>query len=144
MLYKIRHEVVCTNNCTMKLQPGVARQRRDHTYQYVQPRCRTQYQQQLFHHEQSTIGITYPRALWRPQPSTLSCQGPPNRLHSFCCFFVVVFFSADLPFKSDRIINLLIAVSLTEDDEEEALSHANKSSLWSKSGSYKLTCSATM
>ena len=48
MLYKIRHKLVCTNNFTMKLQPAVARQRRGYTYQYVQPRCRTQYQQQSF------------------------------------------------------------------------------------------------
>ena len=48
MLYKIRHKLVCTNNFTVKLQPAVARQRRGHTYQYVQPRCRTQYQQQSF------------------------------------------------------------------------------------------------
>ena len=48
MLYKIRHELVCMNNMTEKLQPAVARQRRGHIYQYVQPRCRTQYQQQSF------------------------------------------------------------------------------------------------
>ena len=48
MLYKIRHKLVCTNNLTTKLQPAVARQRRGHNYQYVQPRCRTQYQQQPF------------------------------------------------------------------------------------------------
>ena len=48
MLYTIQHELVCTNNMTMKLQPAVARQRKGHTYQYVQPRCRTQYQQQSF------------------------------------------------------------------------------------------------
>ena len=29
------------------------------------------------------------------------------------------FRNADLPFKSDRIINLLIAVALTEEEEEE-------------------------
>ena len=56
-------------------------------------------------------------------------------LFLFCLFVVVVFFwgggcllvfvflfffalSADLPFKSDRIINLLIAVVLTEEEEE--------------------------
>ena len=40
-----------------------------------------------FYLEQSKIGITYPRPLWRPQPSTLSCLGPPNRLHRFFFFF---------------------------------------------------------
>ena len=48
MLYKIRHKLVCMNNFTMKLQPAVSWQRRGHSYQYVQPRCRTQYQQQSF------------------------------------------------------------------------------------------------
>ena len=51
-----------------------------------------------------------------PQPSTLLCQGPPNRLHSF--LFVFFFFcNANLPFKSDRIINSLIAVAVTEEEE---------------------------
>ena len=64
------------------------------------------------------IGITYPRPLWRPQPSTLLCQGPPNRLHRWG--FVVFFFrNANLPFKSDRIMNLLIAVAGTEEEKEE-------------------------
>ena len=71
-----------------------------------------------FYLEQSKIGITYPRVQWRLQPSTLLCQGPPNRLHRG---FLVVFFSssANLPFKSDRIINLLIAVAVTEEEKEE-------------------------
>ena len=43
-----KFDLVCTNNLTMKLQPAVAWQRRGHTYQYVQPRCRTQYRQQPF------------------------------------------------------------------------------------------------
>ena len=76
-----------------------------------------------FYLEQFKTGITYPRPLWRPQPSTLLCQGPPNRLHrwGFLSFFFFFFFfrSANLPFKSDRIINLLIAVAVTEEEEEE-------------------------
>ena len=37
-----------------------------------------------------------------------------------CLFVVVVFFcNANLPFKSDRIVNLLIAVAVTEEEEEE-------------------------
>ena len=43
-----------------------------------------------FYLEQSKIGITYPRPLWRLQPSTLLCQGPPNRLNRWgflFCFF---------------------------------------------------------
>ena len=67
-----------------------------------------------FYLEQSKIGINYPRALWRPQPSTLLCQGPPNRLHRF--FFSGMPTSLS---KSDRIINLLIAVAVTEEEEEE-------------------------
>ena len=115
MLYKIRHELVCMNNMTEKLQPAVARQRRGHTYQYVHQDAVHNNNNCHFYLKQSKIGITYPRALWRPQPSTLLCQGPPNRLHS--CLFWVFFHNADLPFKSDRIINLLIAVALMEEEE---------------------------
>ena len=34
-------------------------------------------------------------------------------------FLLFVFRNANLPFKSDRIINLLIAVAVTEEEEEE-------------------------
>ena len=95
MLYKIQHKLVCMNNFTTKLQPAVARQRRGHTYQYVQSSINNS----RFYLEQSKIGITYPRPLWRPQPSTLLCQGPPNRLHSlgfvlflFCFVCLFLFF----------------------------------------------------
>ena len=111
MLYQIRHEMVCMNNMTEKLQPAVARQRRGHTYRYVQPRCAHNTNNSCFYHEQSETGTTYPRALWRRQPSTLSCQGPPNWLNMF-------FFVQCRPPKSDRIISLLTAVASTKEKEE--------------------------
>ena len=70
------------------------------------------------------ITSTYPRPLWRPQPSTLLCQGSPNRLHRWgFCVCVFFFRSANHPFKSDRIINLLIAVAVREEEEEEDHHH---------------------
>ena len=125
MLYKIRHKLVCTNNFTMKLQPAVARQRRGHTYQYVQPRCRTQYQQQSF----------LPRTIqdWNNLPQTTveattidsfvsRASKPATQMWGFflfCFFFFSFLRNANLPFKSDRIINLLVAVAVTEEEEKE-------------------------
>ena len=115
MLYKIRHELVCTNNLTKKLQPAVARQEEATPTNMCNQDAAHNTNNSRFYLEQSKIGITYPRALWRPQPSTLLCQGLQTG-------YIGVFFrNANLLFKSDRIINLLIAVALTEEEEEECL-----------------------
>ena len=47
MLYRI-HNIIATDGIKSKLQPPPPRQRRRHNQQFLQPHCRTQYQQYSF------------------------------------------------------------------------------------------------
>ena len=97
----------------------------------MQPRCRTQYQQQSFLPqtiqdwnnlpqttvETTTIDTFVSRAS-KPATWVVFCLFVCLFWGFFVCLFVFFLRNANLPFKSDRIISLLIAVAVTEEEED--------------------------
>jgi hypothetical protein len=116
MLYRIQHDLVSIEAIKAKLQPLPARQRKATTNSSPSLIAVLSTSRHPSSPAHLKTGTTSPKTSLRPRPSTPSCQGP--LVPSTKDFFFLDQKRCRPP-QSDRIIKMLIAVTPTEEEEEQ-------------------------